>query len=255
MSVDIAWNAATTRASLTFAHPKGNILTGEIVERLQVAIDDLAQAPHLRLVTIEGEGRDFSFGASVPEHLPGEIDRVLPATHALILALLETPAPTAAVVRGRCYGGGFELALACDVIFASEDATFALPEIALGVFPPAASVLLPARVGAARATSAVLSGRPRTAAEWHRDGLVELVVPVSRLGAAVDEWYETSLGRWSAEALRHAVRAVREPVAEAARRRLPEVERLYLNDVMRSQDALEGLRAFMEKRQPKWQDA
>ena len=83
---------------------------------------------------------------------------------------------TAALVRGRCLGGGFEIALACDFIFAEESAVFGLPEIALGVFPPAASALLPPRVGTARATSAIISGKPRPAVEWQQAGLVESVV-------------------------------------------------------------------------------
>ena len=163
MPVNLSLNGARTRASLVFEHHPGNLLTGEIVGQLHAALTDLDNLPHLKLVTIEGAGADFSFGASVPEHGPEEIARVLPATHALITALLEVPAPTAAVVRGKCLGGGFELALACDFILASDTAMFGLPEIALGVFPPAASVLLPVRAGAARATSAILSGdaRPR----------------------------------------------------------------------------------------------
>src|SRR4029077_16041014 len=120
-------------------------------------------------------GADFSFGASIPEHAPGEIGRVLPEAHALVYALLDLPIVTAALVRGRCLGGGFEIALACDFIFAEESAVFGLPEVALGVFPPAACVLLPARVGAARATASILTGAAMTAAEWRQAGLVALV--------------------------------------------------------------------------------
>ncbi|MEZ5319593.1 MAG: enoyl-CoA hydratase/isomerase family protein [Vicinamibacterales bacterium] len=254
MALDVAWNETGTRARLRFSHPTGNILTAALVDELSAALDDIAEARHVRLVTIEGAGADFSFGASVPEHRPGEIETVLPAMHAMIQSLLSLPAPTAAVVRGRCLGGGFELALACDFIFASDDATFGLPEIALGVFPPAGSVLLPLRAGGARATSAVLTGRRRSAADWAADGLVELVAPAADLDEAVDAWFAGSLGRWSAEALRQAVRAVRGPVAEAAARRLPEVEQLYLKDAMRSRDAIEGLQAFLEKRAAVWKD-
>jgi cyclohexa-1,5-dienecarbonyl-CoA hydratase len=190
----------------------------------------------------------------VPEHRPGQIERVLPDAHALILDLLTLPAPTAAVVRGRCLGGGFELALACDVVFAADGATFGLPEIALGVFPPAASVLLPRRVGAARATSAILTGQPRSAADWHRDGLIERIAPDAQLTSVVDDWFAASLAHHSAESLRHAVRAVRAPLVDAVRRELPEAERLYLEDLMRSHDAIEGIQAFLEKRAPRWTD-
>ena len=136
MPVNLSLNPGRTRAAIVFEHHPGNLLTAEIVGQLHAALTDLEDLPHLRLVTIEGAGTDFSFGASVAEHAPEQIASVLPATHALLSALLEVPAPTAAVVRGRCLGGGFELALACDFILAADTATFGLPEIALGVFPP-----------------------------------------------------------------------------------------------------------------------
>ena len=254
MPINLSVNPSRTRAALVFAHQPGNLLTGEIVGQLHAALDDLAELPHLRLVTIAGAGADFSFGASIPEHVPGEIERVLPATHALLAALLEVPAPTAAIVRGRCLGGGFELALACDFIIAAETATFGLPEIMLGVFPPAASVLLPLRAGASRATSAILSGEPRAAAYWQAMGVVEMVAPDATLAGVVDDWCARTFETKSAEALRHAVRAVRLPVVDAVRRQLPLVEQLYLHDLMHSADATEGVRAFLEKRKVEWKD-
>lgn len=252
--LDVSFNSDRTRASLVFSHQPGNLITREIVARLRAAAGDLAESRHLKLVTIEGAGPDFSFGASIPEHAPGLIERVLPETHALIREWLGLAVPTAAVVRGRCLGGGFELALACDFIFASEDATFGLPEIALGVFPPAASVLLPRRVGTARATSAVLTGEPRPASDWLAAGLVEFVAPADRLAADVDRWYARTLAPRSAEALRHAVAAARMQLCDAAARELPILERLYLTELMRSHDAAEGIEAFLDKRPPRWTD-
>ncbi|MBP8273058.1 MAG: enoyl-CoA hydratase/isomerase family protein [Acidobacteria bacterium] len=243
------------RVTLRFQHPKGNIITAELVRQLRQAADDLRQLPTVRLVVLEGEGNDFSFGASVPEHAPGQIEEVLPDFHALMLDWLHLPMPTAALVRGRCFGGGFELALACDFILAADDATFALPEIALGVFAPAASVLLPARVGLAAATSALLTGATRTSAEWHALGLIERTAPVERLNAAANEWFASGIGRWSAESLRHAVNALRGPVRELAVRELARVEQVYLNDLMPSHDAREGIQAFLDKRAPRWRDS
>ena len=252
--VNLSVNPARTRAALVFEHHPGNLLTGEIVGQLHAALTDLTEFPHLRLVTLEGAGADFSFGASIPEHAPDAIARVLPPTHALIAALLDVPAPTAAVVRGRCLGGGFELALACDFILAGDTATFGLPEIALGVFPPVASVLLPIKAGAARSASAILSGTPKPAGYWERVGVIEAVEPDASLAAAVDGWFSRTLEPHSAEALRHAVRAARRPIVEAVARDLPEVERLYLQDLMASEDAREGTRAFLEKRDARWRD-
>jgi cyclohexa-1,5-dienecarbonyl-CoA hydratase len=242
------------RVTLRFAHPKGNVITDELVGQLRQALEDLSQSTSLRLLVLEGEGRDFSFGANIPEHAPGAIEKSLPLFHALILDLLAMPVATAAVVRGRCIGGGFELALACDFIFAADEASFALPEIKLGVFAPVATVLLPKRVGLAAATSALLTAQPRTAAEWKALGLIEAIAPADQLTATVDAWFGQTLAKYSAEALRHAVRAVRAPLAEAAAREIPEIEKLYLNDVSRTHDATEGVAAFLEKREPRWRD-
>jgi cyclohexa-1,5-dienecarbonyl-CoA hydratase len=252
--IRLSLDPGRTRASLVIEHAPGNLLTGDIVDQLHTALADLGDLRHLRLVTIAGAGDDFSFGASIPEHAPDAIARVLPATHALLGALLEVPAPTAAVVRGRCLGGGFELALACDFIHAADTATFGLPEIALGVFPPAASVLLPLRAGASRATSAILAGDARPAGYWHDRGVVELVAPAAGLARAVDGWFDRTLAPRSAEALRHAVRAARLGVMEAVARDLPKLEQLYLRDLMVSEDAREGTRAFLEKREARWKD-
>ena len=253
-SVAIAFDKDRTRAAFTFSHPKGNIITVDMIEALSAGLESAAANPHLKLVTITGGGPDFSFGASIPEHAADQIGRVLPAMHALILDLLDTPAVTAAVVRGRCLGGGFELALACDVIFAAEDALFGLPEVALGVFPPAASVLLPLRVGSARATRALVTGATATVHHWEDAGLVELISRPEALDTAVDEWYSTHVAPRSAAALRHAAAAARHVLASEVRRSLPDLERLYLDRLMRTRDAEEGIAAFLEKRTPRWSD-
>jgi len=252
--VGVAFNGDQTRAAFTLYHPRGNIITADMVGALRWALESAADNPHLKLITIEGAGDDFSYGASIPEHAPGEIDRVLPEMHTLILDLLDAPAPTAAIVRGRCFGGGFELALACDFVFAAETATFSLPEIALGVFPPAASALLPLRVGAARATRAILTGEVATAAAWRDAGLVHSTAHAAGLADVVDEWFATTLGPRSAAALRHAAAAARMTLVTHVREVLPHLERLYLDDLMRTQDAAEGIDAFMAKRAPRWTD-
>jgi cyclohexa-1,5-dienecarbonyl-CoA hydratase len=179
---------------------------------------------------------------------------VLPLLDALVEDVLEAPAVTAAVVRGRCLGGGFELALACDLIFAAEDAQFGLPEIRLGVFPPAAAVLLPARVGHARATRDILTGEMRSAAYWRDAGLIAFTTPAGQLSRTVDQWFDEHLAPKSAVALRHTALAVRNRLLVDVRDGLPTLERLYLEDLMRTHDAQEGVRAFMEKRPAQWRD-
>jgi cyclohexa-1,5-dienecarbonyl-CoA hydratase len=242
------------RASITLEAGRGNVITDSLIGMIDAALDELAPRRNLKLLAIDAAAPDFSFGASIPEHAPGEIDRVLPRAHALIEKLLAFPAPTAALVRGRCLGGGFEIALACDFIFAEQGATFGLPEIALGVFPPAASALLPVRVGAARATAAILTGAASPAAEWQQAGLVASVSAPGELASDVDRWFAANFADRSAEALRHAAAAARRHVRQAVGTLLPQLERLYLDTLMQTSDAREGIAAFLEKRQPRWTD-
>ena len=250
--VSVAFNKDQTRAAFTLYHPKGNIVTADMVRALQSGLEGIAQNPNLKLITLQGAGEDFSFGASIPEHAPDRIAEVLPLMHELIDDMLGAPAVTAAVVRGRCLGGGFELALACDFIFAAENAVLGLPEIALGVFPPAASALLPLRVGAARATRAIVTGESRSAVEWRDAGLVEFVAPDDSLDAEVERWFTIHLAPKSAAALRYAAAAARTDLAARVRTTLPVLERLYLDDLMRTHDAVEGIDAFLARRAPHW---
>jgi cyclohexa-1,5-dienecarbonyl-CoA hydratase len=252
--VRVAFNPARTRAAFTLYDVKGNCLTLAMVQALRAALEPLAENPHLKLVTIEGEGADFSFGASIPEHAPDRIREVLPAMHQLLRDLLDVPAVTAAVVRGRCLGGGLELALACDFLFAADDAVLGLPEIDLGVFPPAAAALLPWKVGASRASRAILTGALLSAHEWRQMGLIELTAPASGLSAAVDAWFDAKLAPKSAIALQYASLAARACVAGHFNEEISGLERLYLDDLMRTADAAEGIAAFIEKRAPKWLD-
>jgi cyclohexa-1,5-dienecarbonyl-CoA hydratase len=254
MPVTVAVNQQRTRARFRIAHPKGNIITVETIRALRTGLETLSEQPHLRLVSLHGEGDDFSFGASIQEHQKEQIVTALPEMHALILDLLELPVPTAAVVRGRCLGGGFEIALACDVILAAEESVFGLPEITLGVFPPAACALLPARAGLGRAMEAILTGELEAASAWAERGVVRVIGPAHRLDAAVDEWFDRHLSSKSAAALRHACVASRHALLQQVRAALPELEKLYLTELMRTHDANEGVEAFIAKRSPHWQD-
>ena len=239
---------------LVLDRPKANVVSKEMMIALRDAIAGLPASGPLKLVTLEGAGSHFSFGASVPEHLPDQIGQVLPLFHEVVRDLLNVPAVTAAVVRGQCLGGGFELVLACDLVFAADDAQMGVPEITLGVFPPIAAALLPARVGVARSTRAVVTGAAVPATDWHTAGLIEAVTPTDMLDETVEHWFQTHLVPKSAAALRFAVVAARGPIREAATA-LPELERLYLGPLMRTHDAAEGVRAFLEKRAPAWRDA
>jgi cyclohexa-1,5-dienecarbonyl-CoA hydratase len=252
--VDIALSGDRSRAAFRLWHPKGNIITAETIAALSSGLSTLAANAHLKLITLEGVGEDFSFGASVPEHTREHIESVLPAMNRLIVELLEAPAVTAAIVRGRCLGGGFELALACDFIFAADDAVFGLPEVALGVFPPAGAALLPIKAGGAQALRTIITGESRPANAWRELGLIDLMAPASSLDIVIDSWFVKHLAPRSAAALKHAATAARMALVAHVRRTLPELERLYLDRLMRTSDAVEGIAAFLEKRPPKWTD-
>ena len=230
----------------------GNLLSLEMVRALAAALDGAAAGR--KWITFEGAGHDFCFGAKIQEHVPGPMEQVLPETHALFRRIMALPAPTAALVHGRCLGGGFELALTCDVIIASEAAVFGLPEIQLAAFPPAGAVLLPLRVGASRAAAAVITGEPLAARVCYEVGLVEQIAPAGELITTAGRWFDAHLALRSSVALgaaavssRLALRAIAEPALAAA-------EKLYLDRVLRTADAAEGVRAFVEKRVPLWKD-
>jgi cyclohexa-1,5-dienecarbonyl-CoA hydratase len=241
-------------ARIVIDRPKANIVSLAVIEAMRAALP-AACGPHTRLVTIEGAGEHFSYGAAVDEHLPSTVGRVLEALDDLVRDLLAAPAPTAALVRGRCLGGGFEVALACDLIFAADTAVLGVPEIALGVFPPLASALLPARVGASRAAAAIITGEAQPAAAWQQAGLIARLVTPADLEAEVDAFFRAYLQPRSAASLARAARAARLPIRRAIERALPELERLYLDDLMQTRDAQEGIAAFLDKRTPRWSDA
>ncbi len=234
--------------------PPGNVLSMAMVAELREALSLIGAESGIRLVSIEGAGEHFSYGASVPEHLPPEVTDMLPAFHALIRALLDVPAPTAAIVRGRCLGGGFEVALACDLVFAADTATLGVPEVTLGVFPPAAAALLPARIGAARAARAIIGGEALPSAWWAEAGLIAHLSPAERLEADVRDWFARRAAPRSAVALSHASRAARETLRAEAIPALAALERQYLKALVFTHDGVEGCQAFVEKRSPHWKD-
>jgi len=237
---------------LRLARPKANIVDAAMIAALRLALGEHRVAPRLRAALLDAEGPHFSFGASVQEHLPGSFEGMLRGLHALLRELMEFPVPVLVAVRGQCLGGGLELAAAGSRIFAAPGAMLGQPEMKLAVFPPAASCLLPERIGQSRAEELVLSGRSVGAEEALRIGLVDEVAEDPEEAAVA--YYERVLAPLSASSLRLAVRAARAGFLERVLPRLDEVERLYIEELMATGDALEGLTAFLEKRPPVWRD-
>jgi cyclohexa-1,5-dienecarbonyl-CoA hydratase len=235
---------------ITFGAARGNIIDRDTMAALERVWHDAAADPHVKAIVIEGTGADFSFGASVQEHLPEHVQAMLTSMRQLILALLESQIIVLAAVRGRCLGGGLELASVCHRIFASADATFGQPEIALGVFAPIASIVLPERIGRAHAEDLCLTGRTVPADEAQRMGLVDEIASGDPADSAL-AWAERHLAGKSASSLRYAVRAIRRDLVDRIRRELPKIEAFYMSELMATPDAIEGLRAFLEKRPPR----
>jgi cyclohexa-1,5-dienecarbonyl-CoA hydratase len=238
---------------LTFGGTKGNILDRATMADLTSAFARARAFRTLKAICLEGAGPHFSFGASVQEHLPGEVPAMLASLRALVLELLESHTVVIAAVRGQCLGGGLELASVCHRIVASPDAKLGQPEIALGVFAPLASIVLPARLGRARGEDLCLTGRIVTADEARAMGLVDEIA--ADPAEAAIAWARSHFGARSASSLKLAVRAVRADLLEKIRRELPALESLYLNELMATADAAEGLQAFLDKRPPAWRHA
>ena len=236
---------------LRLARPKANLIDAAMIAALTEAFAAHRDDAGLLAALVDHEGPHFSFGASVEEHLPASCEQMLRSLHGLLEAMLDWPRPILMAIRGQCLGGGLEFALAGHLLFAAPEAQFGQPEIKLGVFAPAASVLLPMRISQARAEDLLLSGRPIDAHSALAWGVVNEVA--ADPAAAAVAYFEQHLSAKSAAAHALAVRAAREPFADLARARLSDVEALYREELMRTRDANEGLSAFLEKRAPRWE--
>jgi cyclohexa-1,5-dienecarbonyl-CoA hydratase len=239
---------------VTFGASKGNIIDRAMMAALARVFADAREASGLKAVCLEGAGGHFSFGASVQEHLPDQVREMLAELRQLVLGMMDSRVVLLAAVKGQCLGGGLELASVCHRIFAAADAKFGQPEIALGVFAPIASIVLPERLGRAHGEDLCLTGRIVTAAEAKQMGLVDDLVDGDPADAALG-WARAHFASRSAASLRMAVRAVRADLAARIREELPVLESMYLDELMATHDANEGLRAFLEKRQPAWRHA
>lgn len=238
-------------ARIVLAHPPLNILTRAMLAEISDALASLAGDHALRALLLSADGKHFSAGADVAEHLPPSHEDLIPAFLDTIAALTDFPVPTVAAVHGKCLGGGFELVLAADITVAAEGAVFGQPEILLGVTAPAACALLPTRAGPALAAQILFTGDPVPATDALAAGFVRQLVPAEELLQAADALL-ARITRHSATALRATKRSMRAAAAVAERAALSTAREVYLRDLMTGSDAVEGLTAFLEKRPPTW---
>ncbi len=236
--------------TITLDSPPGNVIDMALCAELRPAIAAAGADEQAKVLVLRGAGKHFSFGASVEEHLPATAAEMLEAIGGVVRDLVGFPYPTVAAVQGRCLGGGLELALACGIVLAEDDAVLACPEIRLGVFPPAATALLTGRL----AEDVLLTGRDLSAAEAHRLGIVNAVCSSGSLDQAVTAFVNEHFIPRSAASLRVATRALREPQREALLARLDAAEQLYLDELVPLHDGVEGIQAFLDKREPEWKN-
>jgi cyclohexa-1,5-dienecarbonyl-CoA hydratase len=237
---------------LTINRPPSNVLNIATMSEINSALDEAEKRDDIHFIVLTGAGeKAFSTGVDVKDHTPEKVGEMLEVFHDIILRLADSEKITIAAVNGYCLGGGCELAMVCDFIVARERAVFGQPEINLGCFPPVAAAYLARLVGARRAAELVMTGKSISAREAERIGLVNRVVPDDQWPTAFDDLLG-ELSKKSAAALKLAKQALRYGSAAEMRTAVKATERIYLDQLMATEDAHEGIAAFIEKRAPIW---
>jgi cyclohexa-1,5-dienecarbonyl-CoA hydratase len=238
-------------ARITLARPSQNVIDITMMEELAAALSEAERQPAISTILFCGDGQHFSAGVDVAAHMADKVLEMLVKFHAVIRAVVSTKKVTIAVVRGNCLGGGAELAMVCDMAFTARDAHWAFPEIKLACFPPVAATGLAALVGQKRATELILTGRQISGGEALAIGLATAAVDCEELDAAVKETVER-LSKLSPAALAMTKKAVYCWDAMHFDKGLTRAEQIYLEELMKTEDAQEGIRAWLEKRDPIW---
>lgn len=246
-------DGGTGTATITLNRPPLNILDIETLRSLGEALKGAVEGEGCTFVVIRAAGeKAFCAGADVGDHVPGKAPEMLKAFHRVARYLNRMEAISVAAVHGAALGAGFELAICCDLILASEAATFSQPEINLGCFPPIAAAALPERIGRHRAAEIVLTGSRLTAKEAAAMGLVTRLVPPDGFQAGLERLM-AELHAKSRSALKVTTRVLRRTAPSDFDSMLESAERAYVDELLTLKDAREGIEAFMEKRKPKWE--
>jgi cyclohexa-1,5-dienecarbonyl-CoA hydratase len=238
-------------ARVVLRHPPLNVIDIAMMEELAQALGEIEARSDVSMVVLSGEGRAFSAGVDVAAHTPDKVEEMLLKFHTVVRALVASRKVTLAAVHGHCLGGGAELAMVCDVVYTSASAQWGLPEIKLGCYPPVACTALAALVGQKRASELILTGRTISGNEAAEIGLANRAVADEELGPVVDRAVRELL-RLSPAALAVTKKAIYAWDAMHFDKGLARAEKIYLEELMKTADAHEGILAFMEKREPKW---
>jgi cyclohexa-1,5-dienecarbonyl-CoA hydratase len=238
-------------ARLILRNPPLNILDLPLMRELHQALTELESRTDISVVLFQGDSRAFSAGVDVKAHVPEQIHEMLNSFHAVIRAIVTSHKITIAAIQGACLGGGAELAAVCDMVYTARDATWGFPEIKLGCYPPVAAVALPALVGQKRATELILTGRQISGDEAVAIGLANRSARAEELETLVQQTLG-ELQQLSPAALAHAKKSIYAWDAIHFDKGLARAERIYLEELIHTEDAREGIAAFVEKRPPKW---
>lgn len=238
-------------ARIALRNPPLNVIDIPMMDELGRALADIEARPAVTMVVFSGAGKAFSAGVDVAAHTPDKVEEMLTKFHYVIRALVATKKVTIAAVHGHCLGGGAELAMVCDLVYTTENAQWGFPEIKLGCYPPVACTALAALIGQKRAAELILTGRTINGREAAEIGLATRVVQENQLPALIDECLG-QLRTLSPAALAIAKRASYAWDSMHFDKGLARAEKIYFEDLIKTADAGEGVRAFMEKRPPRW---
>jgi len=242
-------------ANIILDDGKGNVLDNIMMNEILESIAEIREDKGIKLIIFQGNGKHFSFGASVEEHTSEMAEMMIKTFHKLFVDLIDLGIPTLSKISGQCLGGGLELALFSNFMFADKTAVLGQPEIVLGVFAPPASIMLPLKIGNARAEDLLISGRVIKAEEGKEMGLLKTIYDdQNSMNEAVDQWITKYILPRSASSLKYAVKTARTTFNYIMLNKLPVLESIYLNELMKTKDANEGINAFIEKRDPIWQN-
>lgn len=238
-------------ARVTFTHPPLNVFDFQQMDEMMQALESLKQRAEISAVVIGGSERAFSAGVDVAVHTPEQIQVMFQKFHGLIMALVKFPKITVAEVRGACLGGGAELAMLCDMCFTTPDAKWGFPEITLGCYPPIACTALAALVGQKRAADLIFTGRTFSGSEAAEWGLANEAAVGSELQKRIQNTLD-HLFKLSPAALAHAKKAFYAWDSIHLDKGLARAEKIYVEELMQTEDAKEGVQAWLEKRKPEW---
>ena len=239
--------------TITLNRPPVNILNIAMMEEINGVLASWKGKKDLKLVLFDAKGKCFSAGVDVGEHMGDMAPKMIDAFHGIFRLMDKLGIPTVASVYGSCLGGGCELAIFCDLVISSEDAKYGQPEVQVGVFPPIAAQIMPRIIGRKAAMDLILSGRIISAEEAMGMGLINKVVTKDNLNAATQDFCKPYL-KLSAEVLRKTKKAITAGLMDDFEPSLKIIEDIYLEELMPTADAQEGLNAFLEKRKPVWKN-